>query len=488
MTYEQSLSAAWADAKVPRTSDAPTVISTFGGGGGSSLGYKMAGFDVRTTVEWMKYPAACYRRNFPETVMIEGDIAKVDSDDLLLEAGLRPGELDVFDGSPPCQGFSTSGNRDIADPRNSLFREYVRLLRGLMPKVFVMENVSGMVKGKMLWVFKQVMQELKTSGYRVSCRVMDAKWFGVPQSRQRTIFIGIRDDLGIDPSHPKAQQKPTTIAEACPWLATLSFVTGPRGPKWNPYNKDFAVKGEPVNTIPKLPGGVYNPTNGEGLVAGVYAEMSGGYNPDGSWKRWNRPFDAKKEPILTITKTPGRFKVAGVFATGWSSGTPVPADGPAPTLMKGGIGGSSNSQFFTNAPDPQGYIPAPEMKGKAADLAAQLMPGQRGSDLPSTKKGSWRDLVRVNPGATSPTIQKHGGFNGQPRVLHPVEVRGLSIGEVKRLGSFPDEYQFITSEKPRKDWENAWGVVGNSVPPLFMRAIALHIRGLLNGNKIAVQQ
>ncbi len=445
MTYAEKLTAAWADAKVSRASDAPTVISTFGGGGGSSLGYKMAGFDVRTTVEWMKYPAACYRRNFPETVMIEGDIAKVDADDLLLEAGLRPGELDVFDGSPPCQGFSTSGRRDIADPRNSLFREYVRLLRGLKPKVFVMENVSGMVKGKMLWVFKQVMQELKASGYRVSCRVMNAKWFGVPQSRQRTIFVGVRDDLGTDPSHPQAQHKPTTIGEACPWLAALSFVCGPRGPKWSPYNKDFRVTGEPVNTIPKQPGGTFNPTKGEGLVAGVYAELAGGYNPDGTWKRYNRKFDVGSEPATTIMKSPGGFKVAGA----------VPS----------------------SAADPQNYLPAPELKGKSAELAKRLMPGQRGSDL--LGGGSYRDLVRVDPNSTSPTIQKHGQFWGAPRVLHPVEVRGLSIGEVKRLGSFPDEYQFVTTEKPRKDWENAWGVVGNSVPPLFMRAIALHILSLL---------
>ena len=81
------------------------------------------------------------------------------------------------------------------DGRNQLFREYVRLLRGLKPKVFVMEKVSGMVKGKMNLIFAEIMRELKASGYHVSARLMNAMYFGVPQSRQRVIFIGVQEDL-----------------------------------------------------------------------------------------------------------------------------------------------------------------------------------------------------------------------------------------------------------------------------------------------------
>ena len=127
-------------------------------------------------------------------------------------AGLTgPRQLDVLDGSPPCQGFSTAGKRNFNDDRNQLFREYVRLLRGLQPKVFVMENVSGMVKGKMKLIFAEIMRELKASGYVVSARLLNAMWFGVPQSRERMIFIGVREDLGIVPSHPKAESRPVTV-------------------------------------------------------------------------------------------------------------------------------------------------------------------------------------------------------------------------------------------------------------------------------------
>ena len=191
-----------------------TVVSTFSGCGGSSLGYKLAGGKVLLAVEWDKNAVETYRANFPGTDVYHGDIANLTVADVLKRTKLKPGELDVFDGSPPCQGFSTAGKRVMDDPRNGLFREYVRLLRGLKPRVFVMENVSGMVKGKMRLIFVDILRELKASGYRVSCRLMNTKWFGVPQARQRVIFIGVRKDLKAEPSHPKAQLEPVTVREA----------------------------------------------------------------------------------------------------------------------------------------------------------------------------------------------------------------------------------------------------------------------------------
>ena len=191
------------------------VVSTFAGCGGSSLGYKLAGGKVLLAVEWDDNAAETYRLNHIGTEVYHGDIAKLSIDEVLRRTGLTPGELDVFDGSPPCQGFSMSGKREMCDSRNQLFREYVRLLRGLQPKVFVMENVSGMVKGKMKLLFAEIMRELKTSGYKVSARLMNAKYFNVPQSRERMIFIGVREDLNMLPSHPKPQSRPITFRKAC---------------------------------------------------------------------------------------------------------------------------------------------------------------------------------------------------------------------------------------------------------------------------------
>lgn len=191
-----------------------TVISTFSGCGGSSLGYKLAGGKILLAVEMDENAVKTYKLNFPDTKIFYGDIHNLTAEKCLELTGLKPGELDIFDGSPPCQGFSTSGKRDFCDPRNQLYNEYIRLLRGLKPKVFVMENVSGMVKGKMKLIFADILKELKSSGYKVSARLMNAMYYNVPQSRQRLIFIGVRNDLNITPSHPKPQSKPITVGKA----------------------------------------------------------------------------------------------------------------------------------------------------------------------------------------------------------------------------------------------------------------------------------
>lgn len=212
--YPAHLEACWQEHLAPRADDAPTVISTFAGAGGSSLGYSMAGFRELLAVEWNDNAVATFKMNFPEVPVYHGDITELTFDDVLRRTGLEPGQLDVFDGSPPCQGFSTAGKRKFGDDRNQLFREFVRLLRGLRPKAFVMENVSGMVKGKMKLIFAEIMRELKASGYKVKCRLLNAMYFGVPQSRQRLIFIGVREDLGIKPSHPNAEIAPIVMGEA----------------------------------------------------------------------------------------------------------------------------------------------------------------------------------------------------------------------------------------------------------------------------------
>ena len=212
--YPALLNEAWAQAHAPREADAPTVISTFAGCGGSSLGYHMAGFRELLAVEWEQNAADTFRLNFPRVPLYHGDIAKLSVDECLRLAGVKPGELTVFDGSPPCQGFSTSGKREIGDARNQLFREYCRLLEGLRPRAFVMENVSGMVKGDFKLIFAEILRTLKRCGYRVKARLLNAMFYGVPQSRERMIFIGVREDLGIEPSHPAGWSEPVTLRDA----------------------------------------------------------------------------------------------------------------------------------------------------------------------------------------------------------------------------------------------------------------------------------
>lgn len=242
--YTALLSQAWLSHIAPREYNAPTVISTFAGVGGSSLGYSMAGYRELMAVEWDAKAAATFRLNFPGVQVFQGDIASLTLEEILTTAGIVPGELDVLDGSPPCQGFSTSGQRILDDPRNQLFREYTRLLRGLQPKVLVMENVTGMVKGKMKIIFAEILRELKACGYQVSARLMSAQYFYVPQHRERMIFIGVRNDLACLPSHPGPQSNLIPAKAALAGVIPTMLVR-----PYTPYEIEHwrrAGQGEPV--------------------------------------------------------------------------------------------------------------------------------------------------------------------------------------------------------------------------------------------------
>lgn len=205
------------------------VISTFSGCGGSSLGYKMAGFKVLWANEFIPAAQDTYRINHPDTILDTRDIRTVKGDDILAAIGLKRGELDIFDGSPPCASFSTASKRekgwgkvktysDTKQRTDDLFYEYVRLLKDVQPKVFVAENVSGLVKGTAKGYFLEILAALKGCGYQVEAKLLDAQWLGVPQMRQRLIFVGVRDDLGLKPVHPKPLQYQYTVRETIPWI------------------------------------------------------------------------------------------------------------------------------------------------------------------------------------------------------------------------------------------------------------------------------
>lgn len=208
------------------------VASTFSGAGGSCTGYRMAGFKVVWANEFVPAAQASYKANAADDCHLDcRDIKLVQPADIFAATGLKEGELDLFDGSPPCQGFSTAGKREkgwgkdktyehgAKQKNETLFSEYIRLLRGLMPKTFVAENVSGLVKGTAKGYFLEILRDLKASGYRVTCKVLDAQWLGVPQTRQRTIFVGVREDLKLDPVHPKPLPYRYSVRDALPHIS-----------------------------------------------------------------------------------------------------------------------------------------------------------------------------------------------------------------------------------------------------------------------------
>jgi len=187
-----------------------TVISTFAGCGGSSLGYQWAGFKELLAIDFEPHAIETFKLNFPDVDAWQADIRKVTTEEILERTGIEQGELDVLDGSPPCQGFSTAGKRKVIDNRNELPFEFIRLVEGLQPRAFVMENVSGMAKGGMKGLFNEILAKMKATGYHVEVHKLNAMYYGVPQSRERIIFIGMRDGQVV--KWP-ARQKTITVKE-----------------------------------------------------------------------------------------------------------------------------------------------------------------------------------------------------------------------------------------------------------------------------------
>lgn len=205
------------------------VVSTFSGCGGSCLGYRMAGFKVRWASEFIPAAQEVYKLNHRDSILDTRDIRQVQPQEILDAIGLGVGDIDILDGSPPCASFSTAGKReagwgkvkaysDTKQRTDDLFFEYARILKGLQPKVFVAENVSGLVKGTAKGYFKLILQELKDCGYNVKAKVLDAQWLGVPQMRQRLIFVGVRNDLQIEPAHPTPLDYRYSVRDALPWI------------------------------------------------------------------------------------------------------------------------------------------------------------------------------------------------------------------------------------------------------------------------------
>jgi DNA (cytosine-5)-methyltransferase 1 len=196
------------------------VVSFFAGGGGSSTGYRMAGGKVLAINEFIPEAIETYQSNWPDTIVFPGDVRKLTVEEVLEKINKQKGDLDLLDGSPPCSAFSTAGSREkgwnktkkYSDAKQAnvedLFFEYIRILRGVMPKVFVAENVAGLTKGVAKGYLNEILRELRASGYQVACQILDARWLGVPQSRARAIFIGVRNDLWISNYEEKLHPKP----------------------------------------------------------------------------------------------------------------------------------------------------------------------------------------------------------------------------------------------------------------------------------------
>jgi DNA (cytosine-5)-methyltransferase 1 len=252
---EQDPNKVWVDVSTPRRPAAPVAfVDLFSGAGGITCGLRTAGYQPKVSVEIIPIAADTHRRNFPESKHFCGDIHDFHPAEWLDQEQLESIRLVV--GGPPCQGFSVAGKRDPNDPRNRLFREFIRVVSEVRPWYVVMENVPGILTMQKGGVRQAIVEAFIEAGYsNVSVAVLEAASYGVPQIRARAIFIANR--FGLPNPFPKplfSQASYRPIESAISDLPEQTPIPEINH-EWTKHSKEFM---ERIAKVP--PGGSLYPT------------------------------------------------------------------------------------------------------------------------------------------------------------------------------------------------------------------------------------
>lgn len=219
------------------------AVDLFSGGGGLTLGLKQAGFLVSAAVEYDKHASATYTANHPETILYSKDIREVDGKELL--ATSPTGRIDLIAACPPCQSFSSLTSKyKKKDERDELINEFARLVREVLPRTLMMENVPGLAR-KGAHLFNPVIAEFESLGYHISFKVVDVADYGIPQRRRRLVVLGsLSSEIEVPPpTHCEDLDKGlpgwVTVRDAIAklpnplTLADTRAVGGPKNLGWN---------------------------------------------------------------------------------------------------------------------------------------------------------------------------------------------------------------------------------------------------------------
>lgn len=253
------------------------VISLFAGAGGMDVGIESAGFQIVAASELDSHAANTYRHNNPSVELIEGDIDDPEN----FSAITRFTDIDLVVGGPPCQGFSVAGKMDKHDPRSKLVFSYCRAVEKLQPKAFIMENVKSLGSlAKFQDIRDELYRRMSKAGYQVTMKILNAKDFGVPQSRERVFFIGTKLGLPkVDISHfQKYRQEAISLREA---ISHLGRAGSPLNP--NITKAKITLAGKPILRKSPYAGMLFNgqgrPLNPDAWSSTLPASMGGNRTP-----------------------------------------------------------------------------------------------------------------------------------------------------------------------------------------------------------------
>lgn len=257
-----------------------SAISLFSGAGGLDYGMEQAGIKPLIAVEMMKEAAATYQSNFPDTLLINDDVRNV-----IDKLGSYHGSVDFVFGGPPCQGFSIAGKMDPNDDRSKLIFTFLDVVERVSPKAFIMENVKALgTLSKWSDVRSKYLLRAEELGYNTAIIQTIATDFGVPQKRERTFFIGIKDDSNL---FIKAEIENCLSSQKHPAQTVKEVLSslGPAGTEENPMTCTAKITFATNPVMRKSPyAGMYfngqgRPINIDGYANTLPASMGGNKTP-----------------------------------------------------------------------------------------------------------------------------------------------------------------------------------------------------------------
>lgn len=415
------------------------VVDLFCGAGGLSEGFRQAGYQIVAGSDIDPDACATYALNFPEAHAICGDVRNPAIRKKVVAAAAS---AEIVVGGPPCQAFSQVRNhcRLIDDARNTLYREFVRIVANVEPLAFVMENVPGLDQ---MGVREQVLEDLAQKGaYRVTAQLVDAADFGVPQTRRRIVFIGLHSSLDFDP--------PRLAGSG----ATAAFYLERRG-RGSRIRYEVRERESLFCDMAKL----QDPANADFVTAehaiGDLAWLQAGE------RRESIPIDELPSPLSEYQRR----------------------------MRKGLEGVISNVSVPRINTDTRLRLAKLPPGGNVHDLPEEMTERYISGELWGQHNGTGRlgrrhfyAYRRLHPGLWSWTLNTKGDS-----VYHYSELRALSVREFARLQSFPDRFVFATD--PRRGplpgridggaAHSRYRQAGNAVPPLLGCAIATSLHQVL---------
>ncbi|MHB1217124.1 MAG: DNA cytosine methyltransferase [Alphaproteobacteria bacterium] len=417
-----------------------TCLDLFCGAGGFSEGFRQAGFHTVAANDFDASAGGSYILNHQKhgTKFVLGDISTPAVKEELLHYACNM-SIDVVIGGPPCQAFSQVRNhaRIINDPRNSLYRHFVNMLASVCPRLFVMENVPGLENLAGGAIRNQIIEDLTLDGeYRVESRVIDVAAFGVPQNRQRVVFVGVRADVNAAPPFPS---------------------------------------GAPVPELPSLDR-VYGKNSYRYRHAKLEAD-----NPALDWL-----LDAKCTDLVTVEQAIGDLLYLRPNAklVRRPSNDAIHYEREANSQYQRERRAGSSVLFNADVPsireDTVTRLKAIPQGGNFRDLpdalSARYLNGKKwGPELgrENLSRKYFFAYRKLHPHHFSWTLNTKADC-----VYHYATPRALTVREFARLHSFDDSYLFL-----RGDRHSRYRQIGNAVPPLFARAIATAMIPVLRSHR-----